>query len=187
MEFEDRRQLFHAAVGLVAIAILLAFGRDGAMAAVFLVLVAGTLMINFRLLGVKIPVVYWLEQNFERKDVPRAMPGWGSACYAAGALLAITFLADPNWIAAAILILALGDSISTMVGKRFGKTVLPYNRKKSLEGTLGFFFVSLLSWHFVGPLAIPLALVAAAAETIPGVEDNLAVPVACVAFFLVLA
>ncbi len=185
MEFEVRRQAFHAMVGLVAIAILLAFGRDAAMAAVFAVLVGGTLMINLRLQGMNIPVVYWLEKNFERKDVPRAMPGWGSACYAAGALVCMTFLPDTSRIAAAILILALGDSVSTVVGARFGRTRLPYNSKKSLEGTLAFFFASLASWYFVGPVAIPLAFVAAAAETVPFMEDNLAIPIACVAFFLV--
>ncbi|NYZ73860.1 hypothetical protein H0O00_01835 [Candidatus Micrarchaeota archaeon] len=185
MDFELRRQAFHAMVGLVAIAILLAFGRDAAMAAVFIVLVGGTLIMNLRLLGMEIPVVCWLENNFERRDVHRSMPGWGSACYAAGALLAITFLTDASQIAATILILALGDSVSTVAGARFGKTKLPYNKKKSLEGTLAFFFISLASWYFVGPVAIPLALVAAVAETVPVMEDNLIIPIACVAFFLV--
>jgi dolichol kinase len=185
MDFEVRRQAFHAMVGLIAIAILLAFGRDAAMAAVFAVLIAGTLMINLRLLGMKIPGVYWLEKNFERKDVPRSMPGWGSACYAAGALIAITFLTDASQIAATILILALGDSISTVLGARFGKTKLLYNKKKSLEGTLAFFFAALASWYFVGPAAIPLAFVAAMAETIPAIEDNLTIPIGCVAFCLV--
>ncbi|MDD5171618.1 MAG: SEC59/DGK1/VTE5 family protein [Candidatus ainarchaeum sp.] len=183
MDFELKRQSFHAVVGIIAIAILLAFGREAAMAIIFAVLVGGTLLINLRMLGIPVPIIEGLEKRFERKDAP--VPGWGSACYAAGALIAITFLTDTSQIAATLLILALGDSVSTVVGTRFGKNRLPYNSKKTIEGTLAFFFTSLASWYFVGPTAIPVALVATIAETIPAIDDNLTIPIACVAFFLV--
>lgn len=183
MDFELERQSFHTAIGFVAIAILLAFGREAAMTTVFLVLVTGTILINARLLGMSIPVIGWLENRFERKGTP--VPGWGSACYAAGALIAMAFLSDVSQIAATIFILALGDGVSTVVGTKFGKNKLPHNKKKTVEGTLAFFFVSLGSWYFVGPAAIPVALAATLAESIPVIDDNLTIPIACVAFFLV--
>jgi dolichol kinase len=179
---ETGRQLFHMAVGLVALLMLLALGRGFTMAAVFFVIIIGMLLMNARLLGRGVSVVRWFEERFERENAP--LPGWGSACYAAGALLLLAFLTDANGIAAGIFILAVGDSASTMVG-RLGTHAIPYNKGKTFEGALAFFIASLASAYFIGPLAVPLAMLAACVETLPGLEDNLAIPVACTAFLLV--
>jgi len=183
MERETARQVFHAALGVAALALLLLFGREFTTGLLFFIIIGGTFLMNKRLLGEKVPVVQWLEWQFERPDAP--LPGWGSACYAAGVLLLLTFLTDANEIAASLVVLGLGDAISTIVGAR-GRIVLPYNRKKTVEGAAAFFLASLGAWYFVGPAAIPLAAVATVAESLPWLEDNLAIPVACVVFFLVL-
>src|SRR4029453_6925054 len=107
MERELERQFFHMFVGLGAIALLLFFGRGFMLAAVFFILVFGSLAINARLLGKRGPVVSAFEERFERENAP--IPGWGSACYATGALIAITFLNDLSQIAAVIFILGIGD------------------------------------------------------------------------------
>lgn len=184
MAGETDRQLFHMAVGAAALAVLLLLGRGIALAGAFFTLIIGTLLINIRLLGHRIPVVSWFEERFERKNPP--LPGWGSACYAAGVLLAISFLTDASQIAAVIFILGIGDALSTLVGLR-GRIPLPYNAGKTLEGTAAMFFVSLGAFWFVGPVAVPLALAAAFAESLPRVDDNLSVPIACTAVLLVLA
>ncbi|MEW6749169.1 MAG: hypothetical protein AB1295_05670 [Candidatus Micrarchaeota archaeon] len=183
MELEDSRQFFHMVVGFAAIAVLLIWGRGVLLAAVFFTIIIGTVLMNLRLLGRSIPLIEWFEERFERKGVP--LPGWGSACFATGALVAAAFLKDPSQIAAVLLALGIGDGISNIIGRR-GGTRLPYNRKKTVEGMAAMFASSLLAWVFIGPLALPLALIAAVAESVPRLDDNLTVPVACTLFLLVV-
>jgi dolichol kinase len=124
-------------------------------------------------------------QRFERKDI--LFSGFGSACYATGALIPLVFLSDVNQIAACILILAIGDGLSTLVGKK-GRRKLPHNQGKTLEGALAFFIGGLPSVLFIGILGIPLAAIAAIIETIDfRIDDNLTVPIFCTVFFLVIS
>lgn len=182
MDRETGRQLFHIFIGLCAIIFIFHFGRGTTMAAIFFTIIIGMVLINIRLQGNDIPIISWFEEKFERIDAP--LPGWGSACYAVGVLLAITFLPNINQIAATILVLALGDGVSTIVGVH-GRIKLPYNNKKTLEGTLAMFISSLMAYIFIGPLAIGLALVAALAESVPYIEDNLWIPIICTAFLVI--
>jgi dolichol kinase len=182
MHREDARQLFHMGIGLTALAALLIFGRGFLLAALFFTIIIGTLLMNARLQGRKVFIVTWFEERFEREDAP--LPGWGSACYATGVLLTLAFLQDISQIAAVIFVLGIGDGVSTIIGTR-GNIRLQHNGKKTLEGTLAMFFASLGAFLFVGYAAIPLALVAAIAESIPRVDDNLMIPAACAAFFLI--
>jgi dolichol kinase len=181
---EDARQLFHILVGIGALFCLLLLGRGFMLAAVFFIILAGTVLMNARLLGRKVALVQWFEERFERRDAP--LPGWGSACYAAGALAAISSLGDVSQIAAVLFVLGIGDGVSTLAGLR-GRLRLPYNPKKTLEGTLAMFLSSLAAYAFIGPPAVPLAAVAALAETVPGIDDNLTIPIACTAFLLLVS
>ncbi len=181
MDKETARQLFHMLIGIVVIALLMVFSRTAMVFATFLIIIVGLLLVNLRLLGVSIPLVKWFEDSFERDDV--IFPGWGSACYATGVLLTLTFLHNADQIAAVVFILAVGDGLSTLIGAR-GRIRLPYNPKKTLEGSAAFFVSALFSYYFIGPLAVPLALVAAVAETVPVIDDNISIPVACTAFLM---
>jgi len=182
MDRELKRQLFHMAVGLAALLVLLHFGRGFAIATAFFTIIIGTLLINLRVRGGKIPIVQWFEKEFEREDAP--LPGWGSACYATGVLMLLATLSDVNDIAASIFILAIGDGVSTILGRK-GKMKIPYNREKTVEGAVAFFVSALPAVGFVGPIAIPAIALATIAETLPVLEDNLIIPAACMAFFLV--
>ena len=184
MKTEIERQIMHFLVGLATIAVLFAFGRPFTAGAIFFVLLAGLLMINMRIQKVRIPFVEWFVERFERKEV--LFSGFGSACYAAGALIPIIFLTELDQIAACILILAIGDGVSTLVGKK-GRRKLPYNRSKTLEGTLAFFIGSLPSVLFIGITGVPLAAIAAVVESLDfRIDDNLTVPIACTVFFMVI-
>lgn len=113
--------------------------------------------------------------------------------------IGLSFAIFPLQIAqAAVLILALGDSASTIIGRAIGeKRILG---KKTLEGSLSFFIVSLASVIFVpSPVAIFGALVGTLAELVPELKiaeplrsrgilnDNLLIPViAGMAMWLVL-
>lgn len=79
---------------------------------------------------------------------------------------------------AAIIILLFGDSASTIFGKKYGKTHLPFNRKKTIAGTLAFFVVAFIgAWTQVPILpAIFGALSGALTEAYSPIDDNIPIP-----------
>ena len=94
--------------------------------------------------------------------------------------IAISLLIFPEPISyVAITALTLGDGFAHVFGMRFGKTRLPFNKGKNLEGTIfGFFFAFLGSLIFIDPL---LALISATfgmiLEALPlPINDNLTIP-----------
>lgn len=185
MDREDKRQIFHILVGLMVIAVISYLGRGMAMGMVFFTIIIGLLIMNSRLLGKKnilTRIVAWFEKNFERTNAP--LPGWGSACYATGSLIAISILADQNRIMAIIVLLALGDGFSTLIGRR-GKIRLPYNKEKTFEGAIAFIIAAMPVYYFLGPLAIPLVILSAVIETLPIIDDNLLIPIVATAFLVI--
>jgi uncharacterized protein (TIGR00297 family) len=121
--------------------------------------------------------------------------GSGIVLYPISVLLLV--LLFPNRLdiaAAAWAILAVGDGMATIAGRRLGWGAIPWNREKSFAGTLALFLCgglagALVAWWCrpnVTPtpeawfsVAAPLvaALVAAFVETIPTrLDDNLSVP-----------
>ena len=95
-----------------------------------------------------------------------------------GITLSLLFF-PPSIAYTSITVLTLGDSFANIFGKVFGKTPLPFNRKKTFEGTIcGFvcaFFGSIL---FVCPLkALVAVTVGMLVESLPlKIDDNLAIP-----------
>jgi dolichol kinase len=98
--------------------------------------------------------------------------------FAAGILLALLFFPAPV-SSATIAIFALGDSVASLAGSALSGKPLPFNKAKSLEGSLaGFFFAFLASSVFVAPwMALVGAAVAMIVESLPlPVNDNISVP-----------
>jgi len=83
---------------------------------------------------------------------------------------------------ASIAILTLGDSAAIIFGKKFGRTIFPFNKGKRMEGTIfGFFFAFVGALIFVNdPVkALVGAAVGMLAECLPlPVSDNLTIPLA---------
>ena len=95
-------------------------------------------------------------------------------------------LTNPVYIAGGIIVLALGDAVSTLAGMG-GRYPLPWNSKKTAEGMVGFFLASLPAYLVIGPMVFPLAILCAIVETLPfGIDDNITVPVVITAFFLLV-
>ena len=113
--------------------------------------------------GRKIPIADWFEEKFERENV--RFPGYGAFWYVVGTLLLALSLNSANEIAAAIVALAAGDSAATIFGIR-GRHPLPYNRIKTVEGSVAFFVFSLPACLFVGWMGIALAAIAAIVESL---------------------
>ncbi len=110
--------------------------------------------------------------GFERSHVKN--PFTGSMLFYLG--FTLTFIAYPLPIAsAACAMLAVGDSLSTLVGLKFGKHKIG---KKSIEGSFACFVGSLIiGVFFVSPfVALVGAIVATFAELIPRIDDNLTIP-----------
>jgi uncharacterized protein (TIGR00297 family) len=119
-------------------------------------------------------------------------------CYALGVLLLLTtFPTRPDLAGCAWGILAGGDGMATLVGRAWGRLRLPWNRHKSVAGSLAFIVCGsamglLLAWllrsyavnatpppSFAFLLGATLAttIVAAGVETIPiRLDDNVSVP-----------
>jgi len=177
------RQMIHVLIGITLIVFIFMFGKTKLVALTFFTLLIGSVLINMKLIGQKIGMAEWFEKQFEREDA--LLPGWGSAWYVAGFLLLATVLTDTNQIAAGIFVLGISDAASTIIGKTLGKHKLPYNKNKSIEGSVAFFISALPAWFFVGEIIIPIAFLAALVESLPlKIDDNITIPLVCIAVFL---
>lgn len=184
MDREQLRQVFHLILGFIGIAVIYLLGRNWLMAGAFFSLLIGTLIINQLMIGRSMRPVRRVVGMLERDDV--LFPGWGMAAFAAGVLLIATALESVPEIAAALFVLGVGDGFSTLIGRK-GKHKLPHNKKKTWEGVIAFFISSLPAYYFVGPVIVPVALVAAAVESIDSpLDDNVTIPIACSFMFLIL-
>ncbi len=98
--------------------------------------------------------------------------------FAIGILMTLVLFPAPV-NGAAIAIFALGDSAASLFGGLTSKKPLPFNKSKTLEGSLfGFFFAFLAGTFFVSPvLALIGAAVAMTIESLPlPVNDNVLMP-----------
>ena len=79
-----------------------------------------------------------------------------------------------------ILVLAVGDALSGLVGYYLGKRKLPYNSNKTLEGTFAFFLSSFVSLLFFLNFekALIISLTCAFIESLKiKLDDNFTVPI----------
>lgn len=181
---ERNRQFIHILLGIFFMFILFLFGRTKLIYLLSGMIFFGFLLVYLILLGYRIPAVSWFVDKFERREAK--LPGYGSAWFSVGVLLILLLIPDIQWEYAAITVLALGDGLSTIIG-RTGKIRLPYNPVKTLEGSLAFFFGSLLSAVFIGWYAVPLAFLCAVAESFPiFLDDNLMITLTAAALYNLL-
>ncbi len=112
--------------------------------------------------------------KLERKH---ALPFEGAMMFLLGS--GITLLLFPAYGYLAVIVLAVGDSFSTLIGVHLGRHKLLFNKQKSWEGFFsGFLAAALLCALFV-PLnvAIIAAFSGMIAEALPlRINDNVSVP-----------
>jgi dolichol kinase len=180
---ESLRQIVHLTFGLGIAGFVLLFDRDLVLSVLVLALFVGFILSDAISRGYTIPVISQIIAGLERRD---AVPGKGALFFALGALFCIAFFAK-EIVFVGLVALSLLDSITTLVGLRFGRTRI-YNNK-SLEGTLAGFVVTATALCFLVPpgIALMTAAAVAIAELVSLVDDNLVVPlVACLALTLLL-
>ncbi len=96
-------------------------------------------------------------------------------------LLYLSFFIDEKICFAAIAILAAGDGVAGVAGRKYGRHRFSFNKNKSWEGTLfGFIAASFTGFYYAGGIA----LVGSAFGMLAGAvnkNDNIAVPYAALA------
>lgn len=136
----------------------------------------------FRSQGISIPLIADLVQAAGREE-EIGRYALSPLLFAAGVsfpLLVSTLLGISVVGAASVCAFLVGDSLSTIGGLLYGRHHYPFNRRKTLEGTLtGFSLAFLALLFFVTPLsALLCAIIAGFIELLPlPVDDNLAVPI----------
>ncbi|MCL5427870.1 MAG: hypothetical protein M1321_01680 [Candidatus Marsarchaeota archaeon] len=165
---ENLRNMFQIAAGVFFIAVFLLLQAIYASVTLFLAFVAGMAISNVVISskGGRIRILGALERE-------GAEFGHGAFWLGAGALLAAGFLSPPMAIVAFSAIF-IADSFSTIAGVHLGSAKLPYNRKKSVIGTLAYFTtVLLMSFPIILYAALPVAAAAALVESLPvHLDDN---------------
>ncbi len=134
-----------------------------------------------------------LTAKFYREGQPKDI---GIIFYPISVFFLILFFPDRMYLAAGLwAIMALGDGLATIVGKKYGSAKLPWSRDKSWAGSIAYVIAaalgcSLLIWWTIHPLPegesalfffltlpVLLAVFSALMESLPfGVNDNLLVP-----------
>lgn len=178
------RQLLHAS----AVLIPLLWFLDVSWHSLIYILI-GSLTLLFilsevlRSFGIKIPLISNMVLAAGREEEIDSYV-LSPLYFAAGVTLPLlifgTLLQLPHIAAASIIAFLIGDAFSTIGGIFLGRHHYPFNRKKTIEGTLiGFtsaFFVLIL---IVSPIsALLTVIIAAVIELLPlRLDDNLAVPI----------
>ncbi len=180
MDLETKRQLIHMSGAVFPFYVLLV-GRYASIGTFALLLGAGLIISYGYKKGIRFPIISKIVDSTEREGVIDELPGKGVLSFFFGRLLVLLLFGSRIEVAcAAIIILALGDSFSTLTGIRFGRHKIFYNREKSIEGTIGGFVPAFVgAMIFVSPeTALLGAFTGMAVESLPlKTEDNITIPV----------
>jgi len=187
MELEIKRQIVHA-FGVFTILLIQIFGKW--YGALIMLLISVTFLIlgeyrknreKYKLLRIK-PLDEFediLEDEFKTYERKKELPFHGAIIFYLGCSL-VTILFQPSIAIASITVLALSDSLSTVIGYFFGKHKLFINKKKSWEGSIIFFVTTfMILLFFINPIkALIIAIFVTFIEMLPKLDDNLTVSLA---------
>lgn len=138
----------------------------------------GILMIHLTLTDFRVPgVEKWLKSVGRKGEIP----GEGAMYNALGVLFVLGLLRnDPVEAISAILILAFGDGLATYLGTAYGRHRLPWNKKKTLEGSVGFAAGAMLTLLILPlPVTVLAIVLATLIESLPlKLNDNMTLPTA---------
>jgi farnesol kinase len=185
--FDERaRKAAHVLSNLSACLAILILGPQTTSYLVLLALFVGIPVMHLTVMGIKVPGIEgWL------KKVGRVgeTPGEGPLYNALGILFALGLLrSNPQAAVAVILMFGLGDGLATYTGTTYGKHKLPWNRNKTMEGTLGFMAGAMCAL-LIMPVSATLLVAALAAivESLPlKLNDNITLPVVLSSLFYFL-
>ena len=174
-DIEVRRNTIQIACGTIVIGALL-FGGSYAEEAVMLLIILASGVASYAITNRRSR----LSMILYRAERRRVQLGYGAIWLALGTLAAMAFLGNRGDIISVFAAIFIADSISTLVGMKFGKAKLPYNYRKSIAGSVSYFVAAAsISVVFIGPIGILLGLIAAVVESLPLIiDDNFSVALA---------
>jgi dolichol kinase len=174
---ERARKAAHIVSNLSACLMILILGIQTTSYFVLLGTCTGILAMHLTIIGIKIPGIdEWLKNVGREGEIP----GEGALYNALGILFTIGLLRnDSAAVISVILILALGDGFATYVGTSYGRHKLPWNKNKTLEGTIGFAAGAICALFAMPiPATILIVVLATIIESLPlKVNDNITLPV----------
>jgi phytol kinase len=170
---ETLRQTVHLIFGVGIAYIILLAEKEAVIALFALSIFAGLIISDAITRGFSLPLISPLILLMERED---AVPAKGALFFTVSALFCLVFFPTTT-VFIAVLVLSLLDSLTTLFGRRFGKTQI-INRK-TLEGSLSGVLVTggVLLFYLPALTAAVVALVAGIVELLSPVDDNLTIPV----------
>lgn len=182
MKLEVRRKIVHMFLGILFV-LLVYYDLFESIHFVLLFFIG--LVLSWLCKQVHVPFFSWMLAHLERPEEIKSFPGKGAITFVAGCGLAVLLFSKLAALTA-IMVLALADAASLIVGKFFGRLVHPLNPNKHLEGLLaGFIFGVPAALVFLPTFrAVIVAAFAALIETINirfgslKIDDNLSVPLA---------
>jgi dolichol kinase len=178
---EIRRQLFHLILGSVIAAVVWILKPAYGNLIVLPLLAAIILLLAIPRIAPDLTVSSHLLTHFERKKDINSFPYKGAVYYGIGIIFPIILL-PVELACVVILILSAGDSLSTIIGKFYGRHRIGL---KSVEGTLAFIISSLAACMIflwlagrtdLAPAAAGLTLAGSLIELQPFLDDNMAIP-----------
>lgn len=151
---ESARQTFHLGVGMIAIFLSYIFQKNILAAVLFIIFLTG-LIISITSKKKDMAFVTFMLKLFDRAEDTRFLPGKGALTLTLGCFLAF-FMFHINIARASIIILTLGDSLSTIIGKRWGKRKAPFHKSKTWLGLISGIIIAWVGSSFFVPLHIAL-------------------------------
>lgn len=189
-KLELRRQLLHIIYGF---GLLFLYSYNIIDNRILLGMIIGGAITSLMVKREKLSPIKRLLRLFERDHHLERFPGRGVLFFTIGAYLSL-ILFERNVAFAGILILSVGDAVSNIVGRHYGKIKTKLNPEKNIEGNIAGILISMPFAYYFFPNA--LAVLAAACVgmflEIPAIrifgfeiDDNLLIPVGA-AFTLTL-
>ncbi|MEA2036350.1 MAG: SEC59/DGK1/VTE5 family protein, partial [Nanoarchaeota archaeon] len=176
---EIKRQPAHILLGLFIVVLVY---HDILSTLMLVLAIVTALGFSFLVKKVRPKKVSRLLQFLEREDDLEKFPVKGLIAYLIGTLL-VFLLFEKDIVMASVMMLALGDSFSRLIGP-FGRIAHPFNNTKFLEGLVaGAIAASLGAMLFVSPLkAIVASVIAMILEGLDlkihklNINDNISIP-----------
>jgi dolichol kinase len=190
---ELRRQAAHLVLG-TTIVVLIKLQLVNAQLLFAITFIGGILVLVAR--KVRLPIIHKLLEFFERPHHMAKFPGRGSFFLVLGSALALLIF-EKDIAMASIMIMAVGDSVTNVVGRHFGSIKNPLNSKKNLEGTGVAIITSALAAFYFVPF-VPAFLASSLAMIVESIDlgwkrfnieidDNVVIPLVAGAVITIMA